>query len=101
MAGVGVGLLDLAALIAGGWGEEQQHALAWSYLEAAHALGDKWPVDEFFETLDCCRWYIALQWLGWSEEWTAPPDHAHDWLNEALAAGKRLTQSDRAPRYNA
>ena len=28
---------------------------------------------------------VALQWLGWSDDWTPPPEHRHDWLSEALA----------------
>jgi len=34
--------------------------------------------------------HLALQWLGWSADWTPPPEHARDWLVEALAAAERL-----------
>ncbi len=92
MAGAGSGLLDLAALVVGRWSEEQQVALASSYYEAVRLTGEEWLTEEFFQTLDCCRWYIALRWLGWSEEWSAPPDHAHDWREEAMSAGQRLIE---------
>ena len=32
-----------------------------------------------------CRLHLALQWLGWSPDWRPPPEHAHDWLGEALS----------------
>jgi hypothetical protein len=31
-----------------------------------------------------------MQWLGWAAEWSPPPEHAHDWLAEALTLGERL-----------
>ena len=93
MAGLGVGLLDLAALVVGRWTAAQQQELAWSYYQVVITLGEEWREDDFFDTLDCCRLYIALRWLGWSDEWTAPSDHAHDWLEEAISAGRRLIES--------
>ena len=95
MAGLSIGLLDLAALVAGRWSHDQQQALVSAYYETALQAGEIWQEAEFFKTLECCRLYMALRWLGNSDDWTPPPDHAHDWLNEALAAGKRLAQSVR------
>ena len=31
------------------------------------------------------------QWLGWSPSWSPPPEHAHDWLNEALTLAEKLS----------
>lgn len=95
MAGFGIELLDLAALVVGRWTKEQEDALAWTYYETTRDAGEgcrqeDWREEEFFETLDYCRLYIALQWLGWSDDWTPPADHAHDWLQEAQYAAARL-----------
>ena len=77
MAGVGPGTLDLAALVTG-WGAEERAAIIAGYGEVAS------------ETLDAAELHLALQWLGWSPTWTPPPEHARDWLADALAAAERL-----------
>ena len=82
MAATGAGLLDLAALVAGAWPEEDRAAIAGSYLRAFPALGR--------EDLDVCRLHLAVQWLGWSPGWVAPPAHAHAWLAEAQDLSLRL-----------
>jgi hypothetical protein len=87
----GPGLLDLAALTAGSWTEEQKRALALAYREAlSPATG--WPpdVDTFLAALDCCYLHLAVQWLGWSPEWSPPPEHAQNWLAEALRRSEKL-----------
>jgi len=40
--------------------------------------------------LNLCRLQLAVQWLGWSDNWTAPKDHRHDWLVEALTVSEQL-----------
>lgn len=91
MAGIGPGLLDLAALIAGEWSEELKAVLSVSYHAGLEAGGvPVQPLDEFFIDLDYCRLQIAVQWLGWSPEWAPPSEHAHDWLNEAMTIAARL-----------
>ena len=82
MAATWAGLLDLAALVAGAWPEEDRAAIAGSYLRAFPALGR--------EDLDVCRLHLAVQWLGWSPGWVAPPAHAHAWLAEAQDLSLRL-----------
>jgi hypothetical protein len=82
MASAGAGLLDLAALVAGAWSDADRSAIAGSYLRAFPALGS---VD-----LDVCRLHVAVQWLGWSPGWVAPPAHAHPWLHEAQELSQRL-----------
>ena len=72
--GTGAAGLDLAALTSGTWvADERERVLA--------AYG---PYDP--DELAAARLVVALQWLGWSPSWTAPPEHRHDWLAEALAA---------------
>jgi hypothetical protein len=40
--------------------------------------------------LEDARLLVAVQWLGWSDGWRPPPEHAHDWLADALDAAERL-----------
>jgi len=95
MVAIAPGLIDLAALTAGGaWSEGQKRSMAMAYYEAARVqrLLPGWPDSEesFLYALDCCRLHLAVQCLGWSNNWSAPPQHAHDWLGEALYLSKRL-----------
>jgi Ser/Thr protein kinase RdoA (MazF antagonist) len=85
MAAIGPGLMDIVALTAGSWTEEQKVAMALAY-RAALAPGHGWPPapEIFLKALNCCRLHVAMQWLGWSEEWSPPPEHAQNWLSEAL-----------------
>lgn len=89
MAGVGPGLLDLAALSSGGWTEVERERLALVYLDALPAAGRP-SANVLLEALTYFRLYVAVQWLGWSEEWAPPAEHAHDWLNEALSLAEEL-----------
>jgi thiamine kinase-like enzyme len=78
LAGVGPGVLDLAALTLGLADNEaaalvETYRLARDEPLAATTLG--------FE-LDCARLHVAIQWLGWSPDWTPPPEHARDWRAE-------------------
>ncbi len=77
MAGIGPGVLDLAAL-ATGWSEEARAAIVGAYGAVPH------------DVLNAAYLHLALQWLGWSRSWTPPPEHAHDWLSEAIQAAERL-----------
>ena len=91
MAGVGPGLVDLAALTSGGWSAEERERLAADYHDAWPARLPKPGWDEFLDALDHCRLLLAVQWIGWSREWTPPAEHAHDWLGEALGLADRLS----------
>lgn len=83
MTGTGSGLLDLAALTSGGWGEAEREELAEAYRSALP--GWLRPSPERLRCgLDRCRLLLAVQWLGWSTRWTPPPEHAHDWLTTAI-----------------
>jgi aminoglycoside phosphotransferase (APT) family kinase protein len=77
VAGIGPGLIDLAALTTG-WGEKERRTIENAYGDVPQGA------------LDACRLQIAVQWLGWSSDWTPPPEHARNWLADALAAAERL-----------
>jgi hypothetical protein len=91
MAAVGPGLIDLAALTAGGWTADEREALALAY-HAALVPRENWPPapDVFLAALDYCRLHLAVQWLGWSPGWSPPSEHAHDWLGEAVGLAEKL-----------
>jgi len=90
MAGVGPGLVDLAALCAG-WDDESRRLIAHSY-HLACGDGAAWPDDEedFLVLLRDCQLCLAVQWLGWAPAWAAPPEHARDWLGEATQLAERI-----------
>jgi hypothetical protein len=91
MAAVGPGLIDLAALTAGKWKDEQKDALASAYRAALETAGGTPPtIDEFRTSLECCRLHLAVKMLGWSADWSPPPEHAQDWLSEALRLAENL-----------
>jgi hypothetical protein len=87
MAAFAPGVVDLAALTAGGWSEDERRTLALSYLDESRIDLDE---RSFLEELVCARLHIAVQWLGWSPSWSPPPDHRQDWLAEASLAADRL-----------
>jgi aminoglycoside phosphotransferase (APT) family kinase protein len=91
MSAVGTGLFDLAALVSGAWSEDEREALTEAYRLALPARLRPGAA-ELRRGVDRCRLLLAGQWAGWSEEWTPPPQHAHDWLATAfqLAAKARL-----------
>lgn len=90
MAAVGPGLLDLAALIAGTWTEEEKRTLALSYYEALGTENDWESEESFLTALAYCRLHVAVQWLGWSSNWTPPPEQAQNWLSEASYLAEKL-----------
>jgi len=91
MAAVGPGLIDLAALTAGGWTAHEREDLALAYHAALVPHENRPPAPEaFLVALDYCRLHLAVQWLGWSPGWTPPPEHAQDWLAEALGLAEKL-----------
>jgi hypothetical protein len=91
MAAIGPGLMDLAALTSGGWSPAQKKAMATAYLRA---LGNKpriWKTQRaFLSDLDHCRLHQAVALLGWSENWTPPPEHKFNWLAEAVRLAETL-----------
>lgn len=77
MAGIGPGVLDIAALVSG-WDPAERAAIVAGYGEVSA------------EALTAARLHIAMQWLGWSPGWSPPPEHARDWLGEAVGAARDL-----------
>jgi len=91
LAGLGPMLMDLAALTAGRWTENERAELAASYRGVASAEpGTSLSHDGFMRALDCCRLQLAIQRFGWARQWTPPATHRQDWLGEALRAADRL-----------
>jgi aminoglycoside phosphotransferase (APT) family kinase protein len=89
---IGPALVDLAALTAG-WPQATQRTLARAYLAATRDADTAKPVRlsrEFMIDLDCCRLYLAVRMLGWSDDWQPPQEQAHDWLAEADRLSRRL-----------
>lgn len=85
-AGVGPPLLDLASLVAG-WPESDVVTFANAY---RGALAEPPCEEAFRRALDFCRLYIAVRWAGWSQRWTPPAEHAHDWSATALRLAETL-----------
>lgn len=85
LAAIGPGLIDLAALTAGSWSNADRISFAAAYHRARTRNGS---LDDLLTDLAFCRLHLAVQWLGWSPQWTPPREHAHDWLGEAV----RLTE---------
>lgn len=91
MAGLGPGLMDLSALSSGGWSTEQKESIAFAYLHALPEVPAIWKDRaRFLADLDHCRLHQAIVLLGWSEKWEAPPEHAQNWLAEALRIAECL-----------
>jgi hypothetical protein len=92
MAAVGPGLMDLAALTAGNWTEQERAEIAEGYWAAVESPRPAvWSSREaFLADLSCCRIQIAVQWLGWFGRRRAPTGHARDWLGEAIRLTKQL-----------
>ena len=91
MAAVGPGLIDLAALTAGRWTEQEKAAIVLAYQGDLVPAGG-WPhaPNEFLAALDCCHLHLAVQWLGWAVDWTPPPEQTQNWLSEALRLAEKL-----------
>jgi Phosphotransferase enzyme family len=80
LIGWGPAVLDLAALTSGAWSPAQREAMVSAYTSSTgRAAASRCGM-----SLDAARLHLCVQWLGTSPEWTPPPDHAHDWLDEAL-----------------
>jgi len=85
LAARGPGLVDLAALVSGDWGEEERNAIVDAY--RATVGNDSFSPRQ----LDVARLHLAVQWLGWaSPEWVPPEGQRHDWLGEAVELAARL-----------
>jgi aminoglycoside phosphotransferase (APT) family kinase protein len=90
MAGIGPGVVDLAALV-GGWDGASRDRLILAYRTGLAGAGitDDAAIGSG-EGLSVAQLHYALQWLGWSTRWQPPREHSHDWLGEALALANEL-----------
>jgi len=91
MAAVAPGIMDLAALSCGNWSDDERQELALAYRSAfePNANGSPGP-DSLLTALDLCQLHLAVQWLGWSLNWSPPPEQACNWLSEALRLIEKL-----------
>lgn len=91
MAANGPGLIDVAALTAGKWSDQERTALLDTYRSGLEDGGaSQGSLQDLQRDLDFCRLHVAVQWLGWSPDWTPPAEHAHNWLGEALHLIEKL-----------
>jgi hypothetical protein len=91
LAGIGPGVVDLAALVVGKWTDAQREELIDAYrsgLPPDHPWSD--DVAALSRAVDFARLHLAVKWLGWSRYWTPPTTQAHDWLAEAVAMAEKL-----------
>lgn len=91
LAGIGPGLMDLAALTAGEWTPGDRRKMIAAYRDAFEPVRG-WPpsLAELAEAVDWCRLQACLQWIGWADDWSPPGPHAQDWLGEALELAGNL-----------
>ena len=89
LAGIGPGLLDLAALTSGAWSTAERRRIALAYGRSLPPHLRRAP-DDLLDALAHCRLFLAVQWLGWSADWSPPTEHAHDWLADATALAAEL-----------
>jgi Ser/Thr protein kinase RdoA (MazF antagonist) len=91
LTGVGPGLIDLAALTAG-WDDAQKRRLLSAYQAALDETERPRVPRHVATSLEYCQLHLAVRMLGWSGDraWTPPPQHARDWLSEAMFLAARL-----------
>ncbi|MEX2287050.1 MAG: aminoglycoside phosphotransferase family protein [Planctomycetaceae bacterium] len=90
-AAFGPGLVDLASLTSGNWNEQQREELAREYYQLSQRRGIDLPDwRSFLRAFELCRLHLAIQWLGWSPDWSPPDAHRQDWLTIAQDAYCRL-----------
>jgi hypothetical protein len=91
VAGIGPGLIDLAALTSGAWNLEQKKTMIAAYRDALEPARG-WPpsLAELMEGVQYCQLHLAIQWLGWAADWSPPKMHARDWLREAVSLSTTL-----------
>ena len=87
VAGIGPGLLDLAALTAGDWNDAEKRRFVAAYREG-NSTRDS--LDDLVEGVEFCQLHLAMQLLGWATDWTPPEQHAQNWLATALRLADKL-----------
>lgn len=87
VAGIGPGLLDLAALTAGAWNDAEKRRFLAAYRESAPTRDS---LDDLVEGVEFCQLHLAMQLLGWATDWSPPEKHAQNWLATALRLADKL-----------
>ena len=73
------------------WTREERGAMALASYEALPANRiASYDRQAFLTDLEYCRLHQAVQWLGWSPQWAPPPEHAQNWLKDALHSAEIL-----------
>lgn len=91
VAAIGPSLFDLAALVSGRWTSEERLTLVAAYERAVRQITTT-PSDRqgLLAALDLCRLHLCVRWLGWAPGWSPPPEHAQDWLGQAVEIGEAI-----------
>lgn len=84
--GHGPGLIDLAALTAGSWSDQNRSKVVSAYAEAAERDVDACFAAEFA----ACRLALAIQWLAWFAIHSPPSHQSNNWVDEAVRAAADL-----------
>lgn len=88
MAAIGPAPMDVAALTAG-WDAAERRRLSAAYYGSG--VGGCSSLTEFEARLDYCRLHHAVQWLGWSANWTPPAEQIYDWTNTVTELTTQLS----------
>lgn len=81
MASIGPGVLDLAALMAGEWRDQDRRDMTAAYIAGS---GAQTTLDDLFEAAQYAHIHLAVQWLGWFGRRRAPEIQTRDWLRDAI-----------------
>ncbi len=90
-AGYGPGLIDIATLTAGKWHEHQKRQIFDEYEATLRLLSSFVPSHaDLLRAWNLCRMHLAIQWLGWSQNWSPPIEHQQDWLEKVRRMATQL-----------
>ena len=86
-ASVGPGVLDLAALTAGEWREQDRRDMTAAYLAGS---GARLTLDQLSESAQYAHIQLAVYWLGWFGRRHKADAHPRDWLADAIDRAEAL-----------
>ncbi len=86
MAAAAPGVMDLADLCSGRWTQHQRVQLV-----AAYAGASDQSENDVKRSMKLCQFHRSVQWACWTEDWSPPPEHAHDWIGEAARLAASLS----------
>lgn len=85
LAGIGPGVLDVAALTAGNWSAPDRDRIEDAYRDACPT-----HLRPTAHDLDLARLLLAAQWSGWCDGWEPPAEQRQDWRGQAEYLLERL-----------